>query len=143
MLTIGQLARTAGVHVETIRYYERRGLVPSPRRTRSGYRQYTDEAVARVRFIRRSKELGFSLKEIRELLGLRARHAAACEAVEGRARQKVAVVERKIEELERLRDTLARLADSCARREPTAECPILESLEEQGDPMGVGGEDRR
>lgn len=129
--TIGQVAKAAGVNVQTIRYYERRGLVPAPRRSASGYRQYTDEAVARLRFVRRAQDAGFSLKEIRELLSLRVREATACEAVERKARGKIAVVEQKIEELRRMNRTLERLAASCARGEATAECPILETLEEQ------------
>ena len=77
-LTIGQVAEAADVNVQTIRYYERRGLFPTPRRTPSGYRQYADEAVARLRFIKHAQELGFSLQEIQDLLGLRVRHGAAC-----------------------------------------------------------------
>src|SRR2546422_7048239 len=81
-LTMGQVARAADVNIQTIRYYERRGLFPTPRRTPAGYRQYAGDAVARLRFIKHAQELGFSLKEIQELLGLRVRHGAACDAVE-------------------------------------------------------------
>ena len=80
-LTIGQVAAAAGVNIQTIRYYERRGLLATPRRTASGYRQYTGDAVNRIRFIKHAQELGFSLKEIQELLALRVRHAAACNPV--------------------------------------------------------------
>src|SRR2546425_2915207 len=80
-LTIGQVADAADVNIQTIRYYERRGLFPTPRRTPAGYRQYADDAVARLRFIKHAQELGFSLQEIQELLGLRVRHGAACDAV--------------------------------------------------------------
>src|SRR2546427_283626 len=78
-LTIGQVATAADVNIQTIRYYERRGLFAAPKRTAAGYRQYADDAVARLRFIKHAQELGFSLREIQELLGLRVRHGAACD----------------------------------------------------------------
>lgn len=130
-MTIGQLAARAGVNIQTVRYYERRGLMPNPARTPTGYRQYTPEAADRLRFIRRAQDLGFSLGEITELLALRVRHVSACATVEARAREKVALVERKISELERMKLTLEELAAACAAREPTSECPILEALEER------------
>jgi len=129
-LTIGQVATAADVNVQTIRYYERRGLFPTPRRTPAGYRQYADDAVARLRFIKHSQELGFSLKEIQELLALRVRHAAACDAVERKTRAKIVLVEGRIQELQRLKRTLERLAAACDARRPTADCPILEVLED-------------
>src|SRR2546428_6431781 len=95
-LTIGQVATAADVNIQTIRYYERRGLFPTPRRTPPGYRQYADDAVARLRFIKHAQELGFSLEEIQELLGLRVRHSAACDAVERKTRQKIDVVQQRI-----------------------------------------------
>ena len=132
-LTIGQVATAADVNVQTIRYYERRGLVATPRRTASGYRQYTDDAVARLRFIKHAQELGFSLQEIQQLLGLRVRHGAACDAVERKTRQKIDVVQQKIRDFQRMKRTLERLAAACAVRRPTAECPILEVLEDHAD----------
>src|SRR6266704_6390792 len=132
-LTIGQVATAADVNVQTIRYYERRGLVATPRRTASGYRQYTDDAVARLRFIKHAQELGFSLQEIQELLGLRVRHGAACDAVERKTRDKIALVQHRIRDLQRMKRTLDRLAAACAARRPTDECPILEALEDHGD----------
>lgn len=131
-LTIGQVASAADVNIQTIRYYERRGLFASPRRTPSGYRQYAEDAVSRLRFIKHAQELGFSLKEIQELLGLRVRHGAACDAVERKTRQKIALVEQKIRDLQRLKRTLDRLAAACAARRPTDDCPILEVLEDHG-----------
>jgi len=132
-LTIGQVATAADVNVQTIRYYERRGLVATPRRTASGYRQYTDDAVARLRFIKHAQELGFSLQEIQELLGLRVRHGAACDAVERKTRKKIDFVQQKIRDVQRMKRTLERLAAACAVRRPTAECPILEVLEDHAD----------
>ena len=132
-LTIGQVAGAADVNVQTIRYYERRGLFPTPRRTSAGYRQYTDDAVARIRFIKHAQDLGFSLQEIQDLLGLRVRHGAACDAVERKTRQKIEVVQHRIRDLQRMRRTLERLATACTDRQPTDDCPILEVLEHDDD----------
>lgn len=129
-LTISQVATAADVNVQTIRYYERRGLFPITRRTPAGYRQYTENAVARLRFIKHAQELGFSLQEIQELLSLRVRHGAACDAVERKTRQKIDVVHQRIRDLQRMNRTLERLAAACAARRPTDDCPILEVLEE-------------
>src|SRR5712664_2687788 len=132
-LTISKVATPADVNVATIRYYERRCLVPTPRRTPSGYRQYTDAAVARLRFIKHAQELGFSLQEIQELLGLRVRHGAACDTAERKTRKKIEVVQQRIRDLQRMKRTLERLAAACAVRRPTGDCPILEVLEDHAD----------
>src|SRR5438093_13490385 len=95
-LTIGQVAAAADVNIQTIRYYERRGLFPTPRRTPAGYRQYAEDAVARLRFIKHAQELGFSLQEVQELLALRVRQGAACDVVERKTRQKIEVVQQRI-----------------------------------------------
>lgn len=131
-LTIGQVATAADVNIQTIRYYERRGLVPVPRRTASGYRNYLPDAVSRLRFIKRAQELGFSLAEIGELLGLRLRRTAACEAVQRATHTKIARVEAKIRDLTRMKRALQRLAAACDARQLTAECPMLEALEDRG-----------
>lgn len=131
-MTIGQVASGAGVNIQTVRYYERRGLLPRAPRSASGYRQYNADAVARLRFIRRAQDLGFSLEEIGELLELRVEHGAACAAVEAKAKEKIAMVETKIGELGRMRTVLAELAHACELREPTSACPILETLSEDG-----------
>jgi DNA-binding transcriptional MerR regulator len=127
-LSIGQVATAADVNIQTIRYYERRGLFPPPRRTPAGYRQYADDAVARLRFIKHAQELGFSLTEIQDLLELRVRRSAAC-----KTRQKIDVVEQRIRYLQRMKHTLERLAAACAARRPTDDCPILEVLEDDDD----------
>jgi Hg(II)-responsive transcriptional regulator len=132
-LTIGQVADAAGVNAQTIRYYERRGLFAVPKRTPAGYRQYADEAVARLRFIKHAQELGFSLQEIQELLGLRVRHGAACDTVERKTRKKIDIVQQRIRDLQRMKRTLERLAAACSARRPTDDCPILEVLEEHAD----------
>lgn len=130
-LTIGGLARAAGIGVETVRFYERRGLLPEPPRTPSGYRQYPADAVDRLRFIRRAQGLGFTLQEISDLLDLRVDEVAACGPVEARAREKLEQVGMKIGELRRLERALERLVRACQAREPTSDCPILEELEER------------
>ena len=131
--TIGQVAAAVDVNVQTIRYYERRGLFPAARRTPAGYRQYADDAVARLRFIKHAQDLGFSLSEIQELLGLRVRHGSACDTVERKTRKKIKLVQQRIRDLQRMKRTLGRLAAACAVRRPTAECPILEVLEDHAD----------
>ena len=127
-MTIGQVASGAGVNIQTVRYYERRGLLPKAPRTPSGYRTYDPDAVARLRFIKRAQDLGFSLQEIADLLELRVEHGAACATVEAKANEKIAMVEKKIGELERMKTVLIDLARACEDREPTSDCPILEAL---------------
>ena len=127
-LTIGQVARQAGVGVETVRFYERQGLLDEPARKESGYRQYARGVVARLRFIRRAKELGFSLKEIKELLALRVDPTTTCAEVRARAEAKVAAVEAKIQALRKIKRALRRLTAGCSGRGPVSECPILEAL---------------
>jgi MerR family mercuric resistance operon transcriptional regulator/MerR family gold-responsive transcriptional activator of gol and ges genes len=134
--TIGHIADAASVNIQTIRYYERRGLLLPSGRTRSGYREYDRDAIRRLRFIKHAQALGFSLKEIQDLLALRVGSASACPAVERRTRAKIEVIDGKLRELERLKGTLIDLAAACRARKPTAECPVLESLED--DNAGSG-----
>ena len=128
-LTIGKLARQGGVNIQTIRYYERRGLIPKPDRSSSGYRVYDEEAVRLLGFVRKAQSLGFSLHEIDELLSLRMRPGITCADIRERARQKIATVEEKIAGLTRIRGALAKLATACRGEGPTSECPILEALD--------------
>lgn len=128
MLTIGKLASAAGVNPQTIRYYERSGLLPAPTRSSSGYRQFGPEELRRLRFIRRAQGLGFSLTEIQELLGLRVHDPRSCGAVTRRVETKIDAIELKIRELQALLRALKKLRASCAARERTADCPILEAL---------------
>ena len=131
-LTIGALAQAANVGVETVRFYERKGLLPEPPRTSSGYRQYPGDTVDRLKFIRRAQGLGFALREISELLDLRVDEVAACGPVEAQAREKLEQVAGKIAELRRMETALQRLVVACEAREPTGECPILEELDQAG-----------
>lgn len=128
-LSIGQVARRAAVGVETVRFYEREGLLERPLRKASGYRQFGEDVVARLRFIRRAKELGFTLKEIKELLALRVDDAAPCGDVKRRAEAKAADIEARIGTLRRMKKVLVNLAASCSGRCRISECPILEALD--------------
>lgn len=129
--TIGQVAKQAGVGVETIRFYERSGLLKEPPRNRAGYREYPVDAVARVKFIRRAKDLGFTLNEIADLLALRVDADTTCADVKARAETKIAGIEERIRELQHMKCALAALAASCRGSGPASECPILEALEEE------------
>lgn len=131
-MTIGRLANAASVGVETIRFYEREGLLEAPRRTASGYRMYPPETTERLGFIRRAKALGFSLAEIRELLGL-AEPQGSRARVKALTEHKLAEIERRIDELRRMREALADLNLQCSGHGPVEGCPIIEALsEEQG-----------
>lgn len=128
-LTSGQLARTAQVNVETVRYYERRELLPEPPRRQSGYRQYTQKDVARIRFIKRAQKLGFTLEEISELLALRIDPDTTCADIKAQAEKKLADIAEKLRALQRMKAVLVKLTTACDARAPTGVCPILESLE--------------
>ena len=128
MLTTSQLAHKAGVNVETLRYYERRGLLPEPPRRASGYRQYSQDDVARLQFIKRAKELGFTLQEVQELLDLRVDPDTPCAMVKRRADLKIIDIEAKLQSLKRIKKALNKLAATCSGRGPVGDCPILEAL---------------
>ena len=128
-LTIGKVARGAGLAIDTVRYYEREGLLEKPARTASGYRRYTTGAIARLRFIRQAKELGFSLPEIKELLALRVTPGKSCADVRAHAEHKIADVDRRLASLKRVRGALVKLASACSGKGPVSQCPILEALE--------------
>ncbi len=130
-LKIGKVARQAGVNLQTIHYYERRGLLPKPPRSESNYRSYPEDAVLRVRFIKRAQELGFTLKEIKELLSLRAAPRTRCADVRERAEEKLRDIEDKIRTLETMRKALTTLIGECSGRGPVTACPILDALEDQ------------
>lgn len=130
-MRIGELARAAGVGVETIRYYERRGLLPAPPRTNGRYRSYETDDLARVRFIRRAKTLGFALGDIAELLSLRDDEATSCAEVGRRAAAKLADLDRRMGELAAIRRALASLAASCGAAAEPGTCALLSHLEEE------------
>ena len=131
-LTIGQLAKRADVGVETVRFYEREGLLEEPDRRASGYRQYEEGVVRRLEFIRRAKELGFTLKEIKELLSLKIDPSTTCADVKQRAETKIEDIENKIRTLQRMKRSLVKVTKSCSGNGPTSECPILGDIETNG-----------
>jgi MerR family mercuric resistance operon transcriptional regulator len=118
------------VGIETVRFYEREGLLNHPARSpSSGYRLYEEEVVARLQFILRAKELGFTLNEIKDLLSLRVDPGMSCEDVKARAEVKIADIEQKIETLQRMRTALLRLTRQCCEAGGGAECPLLDALD--------------
>ena len=135
-LRSGELARQAGVKLATVRYYERRGVLSRPPRTAAGYRVFGPDALRRLRFIRHAQGLGFTLREIEELLALRVDSDNKCADVRRRAEAKVRDVEQKIRHLRAIHKAINRLIDACRGRGSAAECPLLESLESSRPPDG-------
>src|SRR5438034_9037931 len=129
MLTIGQLAKESGVHLETIRYYEREGLIPAPPRKSSGHRAYQPGAARRLLFIKRVQELGFSLSEIRGLLTLRAAPDEDCSEVCRRAQEKLGEVRAKIRRLQTIAEARQDLTEGCSVDRPVSECGAFEALD--------------
>jgi MerR family copper efflux transcriptional regulator len=129
-MTIGQAARRAGVGIETIRYYERRGLLVETPKSASGYRDFDDAAVERILFIRRAKELGFTLTEIKELLNLRVDSDRNCDDVRIIAEEKMRDIGERIRSLHRIELALRRLVKLCAAEGAGGNCPLLAALEE-------------
>lgn len=127
-LRTGEVARRAGVNVETLRFYERRGILPEPPRRHSGYREYPPETVDLIRFIKRAQELGFSLEEIRELLYLRTVPGRATGKVPRLVKAKISEIEHKIRDLEAMRNALGGLLGACEGNRSRNSCPIIESL---------------
>ena len=130
-LTVGQLAKRAGVNVETLRYYERIRMMPKPERKPSGYRMYSEEDFTQLAFIRHAKVLGFTLNEIKELLELRVDAKSNCEEVRAQTEAKIHDIDQKIVYLQRIREVLTKLADACHHRKDTGECPILDAIESE------------
>lgn len=123
------VAQRAGVNVQTLRYYERRGLLPEPERLPSGYRAYGDEAVRIVRFIRRAQQLGFSLEDIDILLDLSAGGPTSCDAARALATDKVAQLDEKLAAITAMRDSLVRLIETCTFPRDRRECPLLHAMD--------------
>ncbi|MDR4493152.1 MAG: MerR family DNA-binding protein [Nitrospirales bacterium] len=125
-MKIGEIAKQAQVGIETIRFYERKGLLGQPPRTPGGYRVYPREAIAQIRFIKRAKELGFSLSEIADLLSLATNPTATCADVKHRAMDKLSAIRERMTDLQRMKRALGRLVASCNGRGPIDHCPIIE-----------------
>jgi MerR family transcriptional regulator, mercuric resistance operon regulatory protein len=126
-MRIRELAKSVDVNVETIRYYQRIGLLELPKKPYGGMRSYNDESLQRFRFIRRAQQLGFSLEDIRELLEL---SSSDCERVEKLAVEKLSLVKAKLRQLRRIESILAKTVEQCARRKGNQPCPIIETLSE-------------
>ena len=123
-----EVAEQAGVNVQTLRYYERRGLLREPARSGSGYRAWGPEAVRVIRFVKRAQQLGFTLREIDSLLELAEGGPASCETARELALEKAAQLDAKIATLSAMRDSLQQLADTCTRARSRRHCPILDAI---------------
>jgi MerR family transcriptional regulator, copper efflux regulator len=130
-MTIGAVAKRAGVPIDTIRYYEREGLLPEPLRRASGYRSYNESIIRQLRFIRRAKDLGFTLEEIRDLLALSADRHRGVKEVKQRAQQRLASIDERIAELMRIRKGLEQLIEACPGHGSPEQCPILRALADE------------
>ena len=128
-LTLGRLVKQVGIGIETVRFYERQGLIKPPPRTDSNYRIYPEDEVARLRFIKRAKNLGFTLSEIKDLLFIRHDPHATKADIKNRTLDKLEDVKQKISDLTRIKMALEHLASSCDGHGPLEECPILEALD--------------
>ncbi len=131
-LTSGAVAARAGVNLETLRYYERRGLIPDPPRSQGNYRLYSEDSIRRIRFIKRAQDLGFTLAEIKELLTLTQDSDADCWDVRQRALDKIQDVEQRMRDLRRIKMTLQKLARQCPGDSELEGCPILKALDDGG-----------
>jgi len=131
-LLVSEVARRAGVNVQTVLYYERRGIIPTANRRPSGYREFDPQTVEMIGFVQRAQELGFTLTEITELLALRSSEGAKCNDVRKRAVEKLNLIEEKIEQLDAMGEALQRLIQSCSGRGPARDCPIIEAIQQEG-----------
>lgn len=132
-LTVGKVAAEAGVNIETLRYYERKGILPEPPRSPSSYRLYPEDTVRRVRFVKRAQELGFTLKEVKEILSLRVTRGARCRDVQQQAEVKIQEIDQKIRALQAMQNVLQQLVQQCSSGTASmTECPILKCLDSNG-----------
>ena len=130
MMTIGKVAKIAGVNVETVRYYERRGLIERPLLREGSFRAYPKETVNRIRTIKRTQSLGFTLEEIKDLLTIRLEEKAQCKEVFGKVQRKISDIDEKIKSLRAIKRQLTTLASACQSEDLNAKCPILEALDD-------------
>lgn len=145
-MRIGAVAKQSNVGIETIRYYERQGLLAQPERRPSGYRQYDESVLARLQFIRRAKQLGFTLSEIKELLGLWFAGDAKCVHVRQRAEVKIAEIEGRIRSLQKMKRSLKNIISVCENRDSAVACPLWPGVDDIQDQGGIGkstGRNRR
>jgi Hg(II)-responsive transcriptional regulator len=139
-LRIGEVASRAGVNIQTLRYYERRGLLEAPERTPSGYREYPSEAVRLIHFIKRAQDLGFTLKQTQELVALRDARGRKRSEVRALAEAKIRDIDRKVAQLQAMRSALSTLVESCACRDTRPRCPILEALDDAQEEIPADGQ---
>ncbi len=130
LLSIGQVAKAVKITVETVRFYEKQGLLLPPMRSKSGYRQYKPDTLKQLRFIQRAKKVGFTLNEIKELLSLRKTPNSNCTNLKQRALKKINEIDAKLNDLNRIRDSLSQLSMRCNSEENIVDCPILEYLDD-------------
>ena len=135
-----EVATKAQVNVQTLRYYERRGLLAEPQRTSSGYRVYTPDALQVVRFVKRAQQLGFTLDDIEDLLHLADGGPDSCQEAKAMARSRIADLQRRIDELAGMRDALARLVDTCDQPRRKRDCPILHDIQTAATTTSTGQE---
>jgi MerR family mercuric resistance operon transcriptional regulator len=132
MLSIGKVATETGCQIETIRYYEKEGLLPTPERTSGGHRLYTDQMVERLQFVRRCRELGFSMGEIRQLLSIVDGEHVSCERVKNIALEHLQDIQSKIQDLVKMERILRDLTDQCSGKD-VPNCPIVDALQSRRD----------
>jgi len=129
LITIGQVAKKTKVNIETIRYYEHLGILPKPNRNpNSGYRQYKENIIERLNFIKHAKELGFSLNEIKSLFALRVKSNSTCGDVKKRTEMKIIDIDEKIKTLQKMKTALKKLVGQCKGKGPVGECPIIDAF---------------
>jgi MerR family copper efflux transcriptional regulator len=128
-MRIGKVAKQVGITVEAIRFYEKKGLIEPPTRNESGYRDYPEDVVQLVSFIKRAKELGFSLKEIKNLMSLRYTPGTTCSEIKSQTIEKIANIDRKVKDLLKIKGALAELVSGCPGQGPLNHCTIMEALE--------------
>ena len=130
-LSIGQVAKEANVNIQTIRYYERVGLIPKAQRTEFGYRKFSPEDILRIHFIKHAQAAGFLLKEIKDLLALRVDAATSCDDVRELAESKIIEIDEKVRHMQQMKQTLGSLTRACSGTGAKSECPILEAFESE------------
>ena len=130
MLRIGQVAKKSRVGVETVRFYESEGLIELPERNVSGYRQFSESVIKQIQFIQHAKKLGFTLKDIRELIKLKSTGNSRCNIIKATASSKIADIQEKIDALEQMKMALQPLVAQCKSSDPISDCPILNALDE-------------
>lgn len=129
-MKIGELAKKTELGIETIRFYEKEGLIENtPRNPQSNYREYNESIILRLKFIKNAKDLGFSLSEIKELLRLKSTPGGKCQSIKKRAQQKLDSIENKITQLNQMKETLENLVSNCDENLPTSDCPILDAMD--------------